>query len=1208
MITENNNYSGSKLDSVNMPLDGITLIEAAAGTGKTYNIQNIAARLIVEKNYPIETLAIVTFTEKATKELADRMRNMLELLIGVLNNRSSANAANQARAKELLERFTAAGVSVSEQKKRLEEALRNIDDCRVSTIHGFCFRLLSEYAFESNMTFQVKLEKNIRNVIDKLLKDFCRNKRCGNIDLPGWTELTPDVLSSDVYKLLNCIGVKLVHERPVFTDENAIVEHLKKLQNQFSALPDKQETLEKLQNRLNKICNTDPASYLSKCTEELKKLAGFNAQTRWESWYEVIKNFRTSNFLGKGKAPTKAYPENKKMVDLYVTNQELFTIAEEYCMTIEHDCEVFLIEDAVKFIRHNLEQWKINENCMDYNDLLIQANRALLNRNFRRFIQKKFNAGIIDEFQDTDPLQYSIFKSIFIERPDGKRLIMVGDPRQAIYSFRGGDMATYLTARRECMENQGRIYTLTTNYRSSEKMIDSFNRVFTHNDPFFTDEIVFEQVEKPSFARPGIRFQNKEMEFPLSVQYYPENNREEIFEFCAEEISCMVGYGEFTIPDGNGSYRKIMPGDIAVLATDNKFLEMIRHALAQYNIPAVGERPGGVWCSDEAAEMAEFMQAVLDNNNRSLIRSALMTRIGGVELQELDMKADDAAEKMIGWHLKFIELNECWYKKGTSAFMVLLMKMFALKEKLTVKSGGDRTLSNYIQLGDLLAAAELSYKLPPRGVLKFLQEKIAGNSDDNSEILESDRSAVHLLTVHKSKGLQFPIVFLPQLSARMPLTKKDLKTFHRDGILCCNVDRLDREALILAGLEEMQEIMRLVYVAITRACHFCRITWGKGMNEKKSPMTWLFAHQQTAKDNELRKSFVSGNVPFAPDDINIMPEMRQDDLLKKYFATTYLAAFNDEIIEPETVETPGCRRYIISYSALNELSKNSPYTAEEDFTDRDSSDAGQVSPTSGEIAPEAPEAEKSAILTGGIWDIPAGAAIGNAWHEILENTDFTVGVEFEMMKNIMANYGFREPNHLAASAEMFKRLLEYQLPCGMKLKELSHERRLTELEFLLSSPTGFSFQNITDAVNEYMLNEFNAKISSSGFLNMYRGFFTGFIDMVFEYNNKLYIVDWKSNTSGLQKAAFYGEKLKEHMYKNLYPLQYLCYLAALLKFLEQRLQKRVDEELYNRYVGGVYYIFLRGMMLNEPGGVFSATVPYKTVRALADVISCGKEE
>ena len=155
-------YFCGELDSVNMPLDGAALIEAAAGTGKTYNIQNIVARLIVEKNFPIETLAVVTFTNPAAKELAGRLRKVLELLTGVLNNCSNASEKDQERARQLLDRFTGCGISHSEQKERLEAALRNIDDCRVSTIHGFCARLLSEYAFESSMTFQTRLEKNIK--------------------------------------------------------------------------------------------------------------------------------------------------------------------------------------------------------------------------------------------------------------------------------------------------------------------------------------------------------------------------------------------------------------------------------------------------------------------------------------------------------------------------------------------------------------------------------------------------------------------------------------------------------------------------------------------------------------------------------------------------------------------------------------------------------------------------------------------------------------------------------------------------------------------------------------------------------------------------------------------------------------------------------------------------------------------------------------
>ena len=501
-------------------------------------------------------------------------------------------------------------------------------------------------------------------------------------------------------------------------------------------------------------------------------------------------------------------------------------------------------------------------------------------------------------------------------------------------------------------------------------------------------------------------------------------------------------------------------------------------------------------------------------------------------------------------------------------------------------------------MGDLLAAAELANKLSPRGVLKLLQENISGGNTDDMEMLESDRSAVRLLTIHKSKGLQFPIVFLPQLSSRCALAKKGLKFYHLNKELCCNLDLPEDSAKAIAGVEEMQEIMRLIYVAITRGCYFCRITWGKANMERVNPMTWLFARQNVQKNEDLRKNFVLGNIPFTPGELNIPQGMEQPQLLSEYISAKYSVEINTELLEPEKVSAPRSQSYIISYSALNELGKKDGGNPLEEFTDRDNSDEDAVA-DGVEPAPE----EK---LSGGIWSIPHGAAIGNAWHEILENTDFTAGVDEFLLKNIMANYGFDDPEHLAESMKMFKNLLAYQLPCGMKLCELTTDRRLTELEFLLASPSGFTFSNVTDAVNEYIFKEFNTTIAPQGFLNMHKGFFTGFIDMIFEYNNKLYIVDWKSNALGSLKSSFSGDKLKSHMLKGLYPLQYLCYLAALLKYLEHKLARPVDEKLYNEYVGGVYYIFLRGMMLDEPGGVFSAQVPYPTIRSLADVITCRK--
>ena len=1214
------NFCG-ELDSVNMPLDGAALIEAAAGTGKTYNIQNIVARLIVEKNFPIETLAVVTFTNPAAKELAGRLRKVLELLTGVLNNCSNASEKDQERARKLLDRFTGCGISHSEQKERLEAALRNIDDCRVSTIHGFCARLLSEYAFESSMTFQTRLEKNIKGIISKLIKDFCRSKRYSQINLPGWDNLEFGTFTNMVNDLQARHNAKLLRTRPTYDSEDAIYAHLAKLQQKFINLPDKEKKLDDLRNRLVSISSQDGNQVLDDLQQSLfTSLPAANAD--WQEWSEFLKNFRTRRFANKGsKDKKRGGAANKEFVNYFISTEELFTIAEDYCLTLEVDCPVFLKLQAIEFVDVYLRKLKENENFHDYNDLLSEADNALKDMQFRRFVQQKFNAGIIDEFQDTDPLQYSIFKAIFMDRPD-KRLIMVGDPRQAIYAFRGGDIATYLTARQECELNAGKKYTLTTNYRSSGEMIDSFNTFFDHNDPFFSPDIVFEEVKKPDDLLPGIRFDGQSVEHPLSVVYMAdETSSDPIYDLCAEEISRMLASGKYEIPNEDEAtkkeqpFRRITPGDIAVLAYTNPVLDTIRTALAKYNIPAIGERKGGIWNSNEARALADFMQAVLENTNTVLVREALLSEICGVDLTELNLESAEGAEKMFYWQSRFIELAECWQNRGTAAFITGMFKTFSLKTRLTVQTGGERMLSNYTQLGDLLAAAELTGKLSPHGVLKYLREKISGNSDEEFEMLESDRHAVRLLTIHKSKGLQFPIVFLPQLSSRQALSQKGLRFYHENSDLYCDIEESTPEATTLAAIEDMQEIMRLVYVAVTRACYFCRMVFSKNPGSKKSPMSWLFMssrHDENLVHNELlHRNFVgnSVNVPDFNSESGIPLTLQQPGIFDEFEPRFYLPGLTSEINEPPAVKTPHSSRYMVSYSTLNELGKKQNiYSEEEELSDRDNIEENENS--SGEIPDYSDHSaadKNSSIQQGGIWDIPHGAAIGNAWHKVLEETDFTQGIDVDYLKNIMASYGFAKDEYVKSSLAMFNNLLDYQLPCGMKLKELTCERRLTELEFLIASPNGFKFKSITDAVNEYVQSQFNAQIIPAGFLNLQKGFFNGIVDMIFEYNGKLYIIDWKSNAFGAVKEEFFGARLEAQMIKKRYVLQYLCYLAALLKFLEQRLQKKVDEALYNEYVGGVYYIFLRGMVFEQPGGVFSAQVPYKTVRALADVISCGKE-
>ncbi len=1194
-----------RLDSVNIDLNGVNLIEASAGTGKTYNIQNLAARLIVEKALPINGIVIVTFTDKAARELTDRLRTILLLLCEALEGKLSAGSSQQKRVEELLERFDRLAIPRDVQLSRLKAALQNFDDNMVSTIHGFCGRILSENAFAGSVAFHVRLEKNISGYVDKLLGDFCRIYRLGDDKLPCVDNLMPRELLDFINTMLRHHKLELNNLRPAYADTAGLRAKIADLQKRLCKCGSYTVPLGSMRGCLNKIGSYSGEEYLDLCLKTLDELHSDPACTA-EMCYRAGKLLHPDNFLDRGKAAGK---HNLRINEL-IKSEEIFLLAQEFCQIIDIDCKVFLQQKAWEFVHTNLELCKEQENFQSFDDLLLKVYDAVQQMPFRKLMQKKYHIGIIDEFQDTDAVQYGIFKAVFVER-EHPAFFMVGDPKQAIYSFRGGDLAAYMTARNECQAVGGKIFTLDINYRSSARLINEFNRFFEHDHTFASDEIFFNKAFTPENDPPGIAFENEEIAHPLLLDHQPAASSEELQKKCAREIALMLKDGRYSIPD-NGAMRPLTPGDIAVLAYDGYVLDNIRRELEKYNIPVIGERKSGIWSSPEAAVLLQVMRSVLDNGSGTLLREMLLSEIGGMSLADLDAALVENKEKLLLRRLDIMALAQCWHENGTAAFMRLLFEKFDLKKRLIVQLGGERKLTNYTQLGDLLSAAEQRMSLPPRGVLNFLQEKCLRSEydDESMEMLESDRAAVKLMTIHSSKGLQFPVVFLPQLAARSPLTRDDLKVYHRQNKIFCNPDKLDKTGTLAAGIEELQEIMRLVYVAVTRSCCFCRISWGKVSCNKKAiertPMHWLFAMQHGAGQSleDDLAGFLGLRSDFELPEITLPENMTAAEPFGSDLPGIYTSPVDDiKLVPPEPVTPVADSWKIMSYSSLpvHSAANNMVRNWDEEAFDHDSSD---------ELAGENEDgfSGETQYMQGGIWAVPRGAGVGNAWHMILEKCDFTEGIELSDVERVMKLYGFNDPVHHQAAHEMFKRLLQYKLPCGAALKDIPRERTLKEFEFMLNSPQGFEFSALCCAVREYMLSEFNAAPAGDEFFRMDGGFFTGFIDLVFEYKGKFYIADWKSNDLAGKASAFYGKELKMEMYSKHYPLQYLCYLAALVRFLEHQLKKPFDQALYDRYIGGVYYIFLRGMCLENAGGVFSARVPYQTVRDLLDILTAGSGE
>jgi len=1204
----------AELDSIHIPLNGAALIEAAAGTGKTYNIQNLTARMIVEKNFTIDSIAVVTFTEAAARELAERLHTVLEALNEKLLGQKLSHAAEDKRTDELIKHFDEENISRKDQQKRIQEALKDFDNNRVSTIHGFCARILAENAFECSIAFRVRLEKNIDIYVEKLLKDFCRIIRFNQQQLPGMENLAPD---GQLHKMIKTLLERheLLQEykdAQVPPTSDNLLGTLNSVLDEFYQIPieDLVGELTSFKGKLNKINSYGTAEFLQSSAEQLRSLLATPRKAirnaDYQQWYEVLQYLPRSFILSKANKQQKG---NAAAVESYVDSCRIFDLSETFTDTFRQFDLCWKLE-AGNFVRRKLAEWKLRDNFQGFDDLLLEVAKALRSGSLAEVLRNKFKAGIIDEFQDTDPLQYEIFRSIFIEGRSNAPFFMVGDPRQAIYSFRSGDLATYMQAKAECMALEGgAIYKLSRNFRSSGPMIDAFNLIFEHDNLFAENAIQLGKTLKPDTPDGDLvrvirqvdgQSIPRVVDLPLQLEYNTNGDNSSLYRNCARQIINLLNSKEFFLSH-KGQLRPVTPGDIAVLAHTNDELQLMRDLLTQGNVPVCGERKSGVWSSAEAAELADFMQAILSNDESS-IRMALTGNLGGLTENDLDLQSPDAMLRRLNWQQNMKQLNECWHNAGTSAMMRMLFRMdfsggeSTFKSRMSCRIGGERVIANMTQLGDLLAEEEYRSMLPPRGVLNFLRERImlSENSDENSEMLDSNQTAVKLITIHKSKGLQFPIVFIPNAAAYYPMRMKGMKVYHRNGRLCCNPDEKLEDAKFLAALEELQEQLRLLYVAITRACSGCYISFDSS-SKPNSPIHWICSMRSNkdAENIETVKNFLSQS-KAENSDITVFgpPELFNDALKAQDSQECYQPEITaDEIIKPETVNVIANRWRILSYSSLPVNGRKSD--AAEQLTDRDEAD---------ELSPN--QENTPGKLSGGIWDIPGGAAIGNAWHKLLEETDFTAPLDRMQVKRTLALYNFSDAKYENATCQMLENLLSCRLPCGMVFNQLSPDKRLCEFEFLLAAANGISLEKLLKSVEPYLTEKFGNTYQAEDILQTQGGFFGGFIDMIFEYQNCFYIVDWKSNTLEFQAGNFTGEALQNAMFNATYPLQYLCYLAALMRYLEQKLNCTFDQTLYDKYIGGVYYVFLRGLQLGSNCGIFNDRPDYQTIRALCNAL-CG---
>ena len=1160
------------------------VIEAAAGTGKTYNIARIVARIIMERpDVTIDKMVIVTFTRAAAAELKTRISQLLTQLEHAITNET--HAREELIQKILKEHPESQHAEVlANIRKRLRIALLNLDTAAIGTIHSFASRCLTENGFDSNLKFGFSLSESTDGIINDFLNDYARSLSYDeeNNHLSDFIE--PKAFKEFAKTLLANPDLDVN-----WPEDSAEAESLAEL---YSKIKEKQARLdstdaefsEELAAKTRAAEEAEENFNLKK--EERSKAIRYrdspdiSKEEKKEAKERCQKLHAESDALKQSKEEAKA-----AVKELKNKIEEEKAARQKEVDDSKHGVCKFVSCGALQYTGKKFAAYCAENNIISQDGLILNLRNALKSYpQLCKALQEKFTVGLIDEFQDTNDAQFDIFRSVFLDNPQST-FIVVGDPRQAIYAFRNCDIQTYLNAKNEILAQPSEFFEMSQNRRSGEKFINSLNQIFARKGAFAMEGMDMPKQEAVSGSKILLTASGEEVsEPPITMGYHPGINCEDVYKKCAEDICALLQKGYFLPPDGERKEPKVLePGDIAVLTFRGwDAIEQVRKELQALCIPARLVKYRNVFSTAEAGELLLFLEGILNFSDNNALLRALTTSLSDLELNDLKDE-----KKLAIYSRHFEELNEIWQKRSFMIMYNELVIRFNLNDRIGAKEDGARIMSNFNSMADYLGEEAYARKLPPGALVRTLQKRIAQAPGDNKLFParpETDRGAVVINTIFGSKGLSYPVVFMPDLFfvGKQFEKGKVSRTYHRDNKLCYNP--IGDEHLTSAQDEAFQENLRQAYVGFTRAKYYCRFYYGKGMT-KCSPVDWLFKAHGITQYNNFVDKVKSSTAPVSwatlpeeprPDSLQIpvLPPLRRPDLLP------FLA----------------CNRGFLSFSSIT---PHGATHANDAFGD-DKNDEGE----SDEKAGSGKREDLPVML-----QIPSGTNFGNVVHAVMEHCDFkNTSEELEQLTREEMKYAHISADNWAnITAKMLYNVLNAPIPgCGggsFKLSEINPARKKCEFEFLYEFGSAFKTRELFKFAGEYFEQKFNLVCSGFEDESSYyeKGFFNGSIDLFFEEQGKFYIVDWKTNKLDYM-SAYKKDRLPYAMAGSRYYLQYMIYTAALFKYLKHRLGFSGDEKsFYEQYVGGVRYIFVRGTY-EEGNGVFSDRMSYEEFKKLEEII------
>jgi len=1218
-----------ELDVFACSLDGVNQIEASAGTGKTWNICALYVRLLLEKNLNADQILVVTFTKAATAELHERIRGRLAELHRAID---LDDDGGDPFIQRLFETTLApeGGIERDAALKVVRRALRTFDQAAIHTIHAFCQRALQEAPFAAAMPFAFEMEADDAALRFEMAADFWREqvepvahahpafaawlvaKRAGPASLDEqlarrlkkplaqlrWGKADPGASGADPQAGFDAACEVWCAER------DAIVGLLAQAQERLSKTTHKPDHVSAAIAAWSEYfaqgdCHAPPPRAALKLTASALKKA---TKVKFEP-------------------PEHAFFEHAEALAAAVVAAEAAQRARW----------LSLVQAWLDYAPAELAARKRTRRVVSFDDLLSNLYRALAAHPWLAdALRTRYPAALIDEFQDTDPLQFAIFSRIFA--PAGP-LFLVGDPKQAIYSFRAADLHTYLTARAAASA----CYTLAVNQRSTAPIVEACNRLFEANpQAFVLDGLDYQPVRagerrRPPFSDPDASAGD------FRIWSLPQGDaaltkreaQREASEACAAEIVRLLrGAREGAVTIGGAP---LAPGNIAVLVQTHKQGSLIKRVLAAWGVGSVELAQASVFATLDAEQIERVLAAVDTPGDLRRLRAALATDWLGLDaaaLWRLEQAADapapaddpaHAADAM-GWVERFSRYRMLWHERGFAVMWRTLMRELRVAQRLVAGADGERRLTNVNHLAELVQArAATQPGIAP--TLRWLAaQRTQGGGEDAQLRLESDRNLVQIVTVHKSKGLEYAVVFCPFLNdgaLREPPTSglPDAREYHDetgDAVLHYGCDDEEAErAARHAVREQAAERARLVYVALTRAVYRCYLVAGTYLSSRstresrRSVLNWLvggsghgFDDWLTDPPDEAALSASWQALTGGPITLQALPKVARR-------------------VPLESIQDSGARMQaranrrplrdqwrMASFSGLiaaGSKTEEMHAPVEEVRPDHDEiADALVSAPLLVPVrAQQAPSYAEDDILA-----FPRGAAAGDCLHRMFELADFTKpqtwpdairGALRERPAPAVPELATRLP---AMMHKLIADVVTTELVPGMVLSKLDPRRRINELEFLFAAPS-LDFPALRELLIEHGYPDVALE---PGVL---RGFVKGFIDMIVEHDGRFWIVDWKSNHLGDSAADYADAPLQAAMASHAYHLQALLYTVALHRYLKTRLR----DYSYDTHIGGYLYLFVRGVRpqwrdADGPAGVHGRRPPFELV-ALLDAAMIG---